>query len=255
MLQNKKPYPKVSIVTVVYNNAQELQKTIDSVAGQSYENKEYIIIDGGSNDNTVNVILRNELTVNYWVSEPDRGIYDAMNKGCVAATGDYIIFMNSGDAFFSDDAISKVFSENESNADIIYADHWVLGSKRNDGLHKAKSLKSLKYGMVCSHQSMFFRRNTLIKHPFSLAFGTAGDYECICRMHKSGVTFYRVENVIVSYYQAGGVSDKKRVTSILYMLKAQEKNKLITIKTTLFFLIYIVKTIVVSTYVRIAHKI
>ncbi|RJL51964.1 glycosyltransferase family 2 protein [Pectobacterium carotovorum] len=236
MLQNKNLSPKVSIVTVVYNNSQELQKTIDSVAGQSYENKEYIIIDGGSNDNTVNVILHNELTVNYWVSEPDRGIYDAMNKGCNAATGDYIIFMNSGDAFFSDDAISKVFSGNKSNADIIYADHWVLGSKRNDGLHKAKPLKSLKYGMICSHQSMFFRRSTLIKYPFSLEYGTAGDYECICRMYKSGVTFYRVENVIVSYYQAGGVSDKKRIQSLCNSYRAYCNNLNFTFDVIVFYL-------------------
>ena len=102
----------ISIVTVSYNAVLTIEQTILSVINQTYPNVEYIIIDGGSTDGTVDIIKKYEDKIAYWVSEPDKGIYDAMNKGVVVATGEWINFMNAGDIFTDGDVIDKLFHQN-----------------------------------------------------------------------------------------------------------------------------------------------
>ena len=116
--------PLVSVVTVVFNGAQHLEETIRSIINQSYDNIEYIIIDGGSTDGTLDIIKQYDHTIAYWVSEPDSGIYDAMNKGVSLACGDWINFMNAGDIFSDETTVQHVFSDimNYSTYDCIYSD-------------------------------------------------------------------------------------------------------------------------------------
>ena len=99
---------KISVVTVCYNAADSIEQTMLSVLGQSYPDIEYIVIDGGSTDGTVDIIKKYTDRLAYWVSEPDKGIYDAMNKGIAAATGSYINFMNSGDSFYDNRVVEAV---------------------------------------------------------------------------------------------------------------------------------------------------
>ena len=99
---------KFSIITINYNNKDGLEMTINSVLGQSFQGFEYIIIDGGSTDGSIDIIKKYESRIDYWVSEPDNGVYNAMNKGIRKATGDYINFMNSGDAYHSSSALGTV---------------------------------------------------------------------------------------------------------------------------------------------------
>ncbi len=112
--------PKVSIVTVVYNDAKGLEKTIKSVINQTYKNVEFIIIDGGSTDGTVEIIKKYEDYIDYWVSEEDKGIYDAMNKGIKAATGTWINFMNAGDVFVDCEVLSSIDFLAYQNLYLIY---------------------------------------------------------------------------------------------------------------------------------------
>lgn len=112
----------ISLITVVYNNVEGIEKTISSVLSQTYPFIEYIIIDGGSNDGTVDVIKKYESRITYWKSEPDNGIYNAMNKGIKLATSDYVMFLNSGDDFFENDSLEKIVQANDANYDIIYND-------------------------------------------------------------------------------------------------------------------------------------
>ena len=111
--------PKITVITVVYNDANGIKRTIDSVESLDYQNIEYIIIDGNSADNTVDVIQANSKKVSKWISEPDSGIYDAMNKGIGMSTGDWLIFMNAGDEFADKDVISYIIPY-INDYDIIY---------------------------------------------------------------------------------------------------------------------------------------
>lgn len=111
---------KLSIVTINYNNKEGLRKTIESVVGQTYRYIEYIVIDGGSTDGSTDVIRLHEDTISYWVSEPDKGIYNAMNKGVAKTTGDYVLFLNSGDYLVSPTIIDEIQNELFSNEDVIF---------------------------------------------------------------------------------------------------------------------------------------
>ncbi len=110
--------PKISIITISYNNREGLDKTIRSVVSQNFQNFEYLVIDGGSNDGSKEVIKKYEDKINFWVSEPDKGIYNAMNKGILQAKGEYLLFINSGDVLFDEDALRKS-AEQFQNADVI----------------------------------------------------------------------------------------------------------------------------------------
>lgn len=102
-------HPRVSIITVTYNAESLLERTLQSVLSQRYADKEIVVVDGQSSDGTVAVIKRHAAAIQSWVSEPDKGIYDAMNKGVRMATGDWILFMNAGDTFASDDVLQRLF--------------------------------------------------------------------------------------------------------------------------------------------------
>ncbi len=111
---------KVSIVTINYNHKEGLRKTVESVVGQTYRYIEYIVIDGGSTDGSTDVIRLYEKAISYWISEPDKGIYNAMNKGVAKATGGYVLFLNSGDYLASPTIIDEVRNELSSNEDVIF---------------------------------------------------------------------------------------------------------------------------------------
>ena len=111
--------PLISVVTVSYNAVTTIEKTILSVINQNYSNIEYIVIDGGSIDGTVDIIKKYADKITYWVSEPDKGIYDAMNKGIIVATGEWINFMNTGDTFYNENVFSEIFELNSYTEDVI----------------------------------------------------------------------------------------------------------------------------------------
>src|ERR1700748_170251 len=148
--------PKLSVITVVYNNARDIERTMLSVLGQTYPDIEYIIVDGLSTDGTLDVIKKYRDRVKL-ISEKDNGIYDAMNKALAIATGDYVLFMNSGDEIYAADTVAKVFATAE-DADIYYGETEMINDKRESmgkRRHKAPAKftwKSFKYGMSVSHQ-------------------------------------------------------------------------------------------------------
>src|SRR5690606_12018670 len=122
--------PKISIITVVYNNVRDIEYTIRSVISQTYPNIEYIVIDGASTDGTLDVINNYRDRINVVISEKDRGIYDAMNKGLATASGDYVLFLNSGDELFDDNSIQNVVEEGKG-ADIIYGETKLVNEERH----------------------------------------------------------------------------------------------------------------------------
>src|ERR1700761_112956 len=137
--------PRLSIITIVYNNASDIERTILSVINQTYKNIEYIIIDGASTDGTLNIIGKYRDSISKLVSEPDKGIYDAMNKGLQQATGDYVLFMNSGDEIYAGDTVEKIFNT-EPDADIYYGETEMINADgKSLGRRRHKAPKQLKH--------------------------------------------------------------------------------------------------------------
>ena len=160
--------PKISVVTVVYNSAALIENTVKSIINQSYSHIEYIVVDGGSTDGTIDILNRYKKNISTLISEPDRGIYDAMNKGISLASGDFVVFINSGDKFSSPDILEKIFfNPDAAQADVIYGDTDITDSDGNI-IHSRRhrppetlDWKSFKRGMLVCHQSFIARRNLI----------------------------------------------------------------------------------------------
>lgn len=183
---------KFSIITVSYNAVDRLEKTIQSVLAQSYTDKEYIIIDGGSKDGTVDVIKHYSDRINCWVSEPDKGIYDAMNKGIKIASGDYLIFMNADDVFADTEVLQKVSGLVEDDADVVYG-NWRTITEYGLFANKPGRLSSLNKKFVLCHQATFVKVNLLKQAPFDLQYKYAGDYDMLSSYYLSGKKFQYVD--------------------------------------------------------------
>lgn len=198
---------KLSIVTINYNNVEGLKRTIDSIIQQSFNDFEWIVIDGGSTDGSRELIEENAAHISFWVSEPDKGIYNAINKGISHANGDYIQILNSGDYFFENNTLEQLFSEDYPNADILYGDAFLLYPDGNHIDKKYPDTISLNYFIhdVINHQATFFRREVFDGHPYNENYLIASDWaycmEAVCR----GLRFKHIPQTIV-YYDNSGIS-------------------------------------------------
>ncbi len=194
---------KFSVITINYNHIDGLKRTIKSVISQTNTNYEYIIIDGGSTDGSVDVIKEHENQVVFWVSEKDNGVYHAMNKGVAKAKGDYLIFMNSGDCFHSPEALNAVEQYQE---DIICGQV----SSFPSGHHKPTiSLVDL-LRISLPHQAMFIKRELLIKHPYDEKYKILSDWKfCLETLVIDNCSFRTVE-IIIADYEDGGISSNSK---------------------------------------------
>jgi len=194
---------RYSIITINYNNKEGLRHTIESVINQSFKDFEYIIIDGGSTDGSVDVIKEYADHVNYWVSEKDKGVYNAMNKGIAQAKGDYLVFMNSGDCFHSPDVLELMADYHEY---IICGKVLKGDSTIPCGHHKPTiSLVDLMRGSL-PHQAMFIKREIMARHPYDENYKILSDWKfCIHALVYDNCTF-RNSDVIVADYDTSGIS-------------------------------------------------
>ena len=204
---------KVTIITVTYNCKNDIEETIKSVLNQDYENLEYIVIDGNSNDGTVDVIKKYQNRISDFISEPDNGIYDAMNKGLKIATGQWINFMNSGDTFNNNHVVSDIFHNNReiTNKKIIYGK---TISVKNDGTVKETFVDINKLPDIINwyqpyvHQSVFYNIDDKSDCLYDLRYRICADYDVACRYWKKyGLKHYLFMDVVVSRYKSfDGVS-------------------------------------------------
>lgn len=207
---------KLSIITVVYNNARDIERTILSVLGQTYPNIEYIVVDGSSTDGTLEIIKRYENRIAKIISEKDDGIYDAMNKGLAAATGEYVLFMNSGDELYSPDTVSNVFAT-ATDADIYYGETEMIDDKgeslgrRRHAAPRQFTWRSFKYGMSVSHQAIYIRRS--LTRLFDRRYELSADIDWILRAAKKAKKIVNV-NQYVARYLVGGMSKTKHRQSL-----------------------------------------
>jgi|WetSurMetagenome_2_1015567.scaffolds.fasta_scaffold41035_2 glycosyltransferase involved in cell wall biosynthesis len=199
--------PLISIVTVCYNAASLLEKTILSVINQNYHNFKYLIIDGGSNDGTIEIIKKYEHQLTYWVSETDKGIYDAMNKGIDSANGDWINFMNAGDMFYNCNVLSDIF-DNEiilPDTKLIYGD---VALRNSIGLiRKDCSPESnlFDYRLVC-HQSSFSSLSLMKKMKFDTKYKIVADLNYFLFVNKSNYGIQYIPICISNYEVNNGLS-------------------------------------------------
>ena len=209
--------PKLSIITIVYNNVRDIERTVLSVLNQTYPNIEYLVIDGASNDGTLELLKKYEGRLAKLISERDKGIYDAMNKGLALASGDYVLFMNSGDEIYAADTVENVFSS-AKDADIYYGEtemyneDWKsLGQRR----HKAPetfSWKDFKYGMSISHQAIYIRRS--LTEPYDPQYKLSADIDWIIKAAKKALKIVNTR-MYVAKYLVGGMSKKKHRQSLI----------------------------------------
>ncbi|MBN1664235.1 MAG: glycosyltransferase [Deltaproteobacteria bacterium] len=194
----------VSVICVCYNEEpNKIRATINSIIAQDYPNIEIIIIDGGSKPDTLDVFKEYQEQIDYMVSEEDRGIFDAMNKGIFRATGDWIIFMNIGDKFYDRHSLSGLMAGANRDVDILY------GGISSDDLIVVPPLQVSKYTLytrgIC-HQALLARRSLFFKvGQFNLAYIICGDPEWIIRAFKQGAAF-KYMNVVVANYEGYGFS-------------------------------------------------
>ncbi len=211
MKENK---PLISIITVSFNAAKTIEQTILSVVNQTYPNIEYIIIDGGSTDGTVDIIKKYEDKIAYWVSEPDKGIYDAMNKGIEKASGEWINFMNSGDEFYNNRVLSDIFSESISNEiDVFYGDVAIKYQKK-ESYKKPLPINQIEKGMVFCHQSSFVRTKLYKENPYNLTYKICADYNFFLSVYRKGGNF-KYKSIVISKFLYGGLSSSSTLDLLI----------------------------------------
>ncbi|WP_343531041.1 glycosyltransferase family 2 protein [Pedobacter sp.] len=209
-------HPKLSVITIVYNNVKDIERTMLSVLNQSYPNIEYVVVDGASNDGTLEVIKKYENRIAKLISEKDNGIYDAMNKGLELATGDYVLFMNSGDEIYELETVEKIFAT-APNADIYYGEtemydeNWQNLGRRRHQAPEHFTWESFKYGMSISHQAIYIKRS--LTEPYNLQYRYSSDIDWIIKIAKKASSIVNT-HLYVAKYLVGGMSKKKHRESL-----------------------------------------
>lgn len=211
--------PLISIITITYNAAATISPTLISVAQQSFKNFEHLIIDGASTDNTL-MLARNKGVKNLKiVSEPDNGLYDAMNKGLDIARGEYVIFLNSGDTFHSSDTLVHYAKKTGVNSDIIYGDTNIVDSDRNFlrprhlSAPKVLLFSSFSKGMLICHQAFMVRRSIAPKFNLNYRFSSDYDWTIRCIAHTTPGKCHNLNEVTIDYL-ADGMTDKNKIPSL-----------------------------------------
>ena len=202
--------PKFSIITITYNAAPVIEPTLASVAAQTYRNFEYLLIDGGSSDDTVAKAQASGIEFAHIVSERDNGLYDAMNKGIKLAKGDYLCFLNAGDAFHSSDTLDKIVAaipDGTSLPDILYGETAEVDENRNfvrmRRLQAPEKLHwtSFKQGMLVCHQAFYARRDLVPM--YDLKYRLSADVDWCIKIMKRSENMVNVGFTVVDYLQNG----------------------------------------------------
>ena len=205
--------PLVTVITVVYNGARHLEETIKAVAAQTYPNIEYIVVDGGSTDGTVEILERCDNLIDRWISEPDSGLYDAMNKavGFVSDMSSYIVFAHADDTLAGSDVIERIVALGKG-ADLIYGRMLFVEGETSGDMGRALELSDLSRETLC-HPATFVRRHVFDSvGPFDTSFRIAADHDHIVRCFAHPVST-RFADVIVTRMRMRGLSDKQFVVS------------------------------------------
>lgn len=203
------PTPKFSVITVCYNAEATLEDTIQSVISQTYHHVEYIIVDGASKDRTMDIVNRYRERISVVVSEPDKGLYDAMNKGIRLATGDYLCFLNAGDSFHEDDTLQQMVHSIHGTQlpDVLYGETELVDHEghflRMRRLQAPEHLtwKSFRQGMLVCHQAFFARRDLVM--PYDLRYRFSADFDWCIKIMKQSKVLHNTHLTLIDYLSEG----------------------------------------------------
>lgn len=202
--------PCISIITVSFNALHTIEQTIESVINQTYKNIEYIIIDGASTDGTTDIIKKYSDIISYWVSEPDNGVYYAMNKGIDVASGEYIFFLGSDDVLVSRDIIEKAvdYLVVDTTIDMLSGQVWVVDEELclQKKFTNSFSDEDIFNGKNIPHQGLFVKSAIMKKEKFDISYQIASDYDFILKCFYSDNVKIKKIDLMISFYSNGGMS-------------------------------------------------
>jgi glycosyltransferase involved in cell wall biosynthesis len=222
---------KISVITVCKNSENTISKCINSVLEQDYSNIEYIVIDGVSTDNSLKISREFENGIDKIISEPDEGIYDAMNKGIKNSSGDYIIFLNADDYFISNSTVANIIkfieAEPGENIDVFYGKVFILDNDSNKG-HIWKASRVSKYSLYrgsIPHPATVYSKKAFDKcGSFDISYKIAGDYEWVVRAYLKHQLIFKPFDMVISLFLKGGVSTDKVYKSLSMREKEKVRN-------------------------------
>ena len=213
----------VSVITVVYNAGNALEETIQSVIAQRGVKKEFIIIDGGSTDGTLDILRKYEKHIDRWISERDRGIYDAMNKGVDLATGRWLNFMNAGDRFASDQVLSSFMSMVRSEDEFVYGEALVEYPSFSTKFETV-GLSQMWKRMPFCHQASFVKTALARQLKFDVSYKLSADYDFIYRAYTSGTQFRHIDLIVCLFDFKHSASKENRYLSLRERMNIVRKN-------------------------------
>ncbi len=198
---------KISIITVTFNSEATLKETIQSIRNQRYDDLEYIIVDGGSKDHTVDIIKENENIISKWISESDLGISDAFNKGIQMATGNLIGIINSDD-MLEDNVLKVISQELKDDTDVLYGNAISFGEGIKPFIEKPSSLDGLYVSMTIIHPATFVRKKAYEKYgTFNIDYKCCMDRDLMLRMYSRGAKFQYVDKILAKVRQGGLIKE------------------------------------------------
>ena len=217
-MHNNHPLPTLSIITVTYNAEQVLETTLQSVISQTYHHIEYILIDGASKDRTLAIAEKYRDRIQLLISEPDRGLYDAMNKGIALATGEYVCFLNAGDSFHQDDTLQQMMQSIKGRElpDVLYGETALVDAKghflrmRRLSAPEVLTWKSFRQGMLVCHQA-FIARRTLMQ-PYNLSYRYSADFDWCIRILKKAKTAHNTHLTLIDYLDEGMTTQNRKAS-------------------------------------------
>lgn len=245
---------KISVVTICFNCEAVIENTIRSVLNQTYENMEYIIIDGASKDTTMKIVNQYRENIDYISSEPDKGIYDAMNKGLQACTGDYVIFMNAGDSFYNEMVLECFIPQIQEDTVIAHGNIMTIGSDFKY-LVKPSPLNMMGDRMTVKHQATFTRLDYHKAHLFDATFRSSGDYDFFYKAHFCDAVKFQYIPLCVANFDASGTSNVNFRRSFRENLRIwnKEHDWLFRLKQELIFISWDIKRLI-KTYLMSESK-
>ena len=215
---HNRPTPTFSIITVTYNAEAVLEDTIQSVISQTYHHVEYIIIDGASKDRTLAIAERYRDRITLLVSEPDKGLYDAMNKGIHLATGDYLCFLNAGDSFHEDDTLQQMVHTLGIGElpDVLYGETALVDKERHFlrmrrlSAPEVLTWKSFRQGMLVCHQAFFAKRSLAV--PYNMQSRFSADFDWCIRIMKKARTLHNTHLTLIDYLEEGMTTQNQKAS-------------------------------------------